>query len=158
MAWKFTSPLANLYIKRFVIDGFSATWSCTIFPGTTPTTTADVSSNWSTYKTTFLVHWTGLSWIHPNANIFNRGNQCVASIPAAATAASGAPTTATWGILWTTGITQLQLANASIPSGQYVVVDVTDNTGNGVIRLADTSITSGQTYQPELICLRLNLV
>lgn len=151
----FTAPLLNLYIKRGIIDGFSATWACTIFRGTQPTA-AQVTSSWSTYSADYMVHWTGISWTHPNANTYGSGNLCqMTAIPTAVVANKGSPNDATYAILWASNVTEATVQGATLPNTAFIIGPVTSTAGNGMVRLSNISITAGISYQPSAILISL---
>lgn len=150
----FTSPFLNLYIKRGIIDNMSSTFAITVFSGSQPTA-ANITSSWSSYNTTSLIHWTGAAWTQPNADTFDQGNYCYVNNVLTATAhATG---TATWGILWRSNVTLATVQGATLPDTVFITGTVTTALSNGIIKLSNTSITSGQSYSPLEVKISLSL-
>ena len=159
MALIFTTPLANLCMYQcFYLQSGTNTWDCTIFSGTQPTA-AQITSNWATYSANYLCHWINATWITPtDQNTLDALQLLTANIPAATAAFRTG--TASWAILWnhTPNVSEAAVQGASLPSTIFWVVPVTNNGGNGVLRLTTTSIVSGTLYQPNDITIKVSLI
>lgn len=142
----------------FYLQSGTNLWDCTIFAGTQPTA-AQITSSYSTYSASALCHWTDATWITPtSADTFGVAQLLSANIPTARTAFNTG--TASWAILWnhTPNVSEAAAQGASLPSTAFWVVPVTNNAGNGVLKLTTTSIVSGTSYQPNDITIRVSLI
>jgi hypothetical protein len=159
MALIFTSPLANVCrYQCFYLQSGANLWDCTIFSGTQPTA-AQITSSWATYSANYLCHWTDVAWQTPiDTNVLDAAQLLSANIPTARAAFRTG--TASWAILWnyTPNVSEAAVQGASLPSTAFWVVPVTDNAGNGVLKLTTTSIVSGTSYQPNDITIRVSLI
>lgn len=158
MALIFTSPIANLFLFQSIQYLYPAnTFTCTIFSGTQPNA-AQITSSWSTYSANYLVHWTAGSWVAPTSpDTFDAPQLMTANVPLAKTAFRSG--TASWAILWPQpSVTEALVQGATLPSTKFLVVPVTVNGGNGVVKLTDTNIVVGNSYQPNDITIRAGIV
>lgn len=106
----------------------------TIYSGTAPTT-AEVVASWATYNSgtaNYLVHLTNSTWNQPSAGpLISMITPPTAVIPTRAG-------TASWAIMWAGQPTAPQLAGAILPLANFLIVGVTEPTGDGVVRFAST--------------------
>lgn len=132
----------------------TTTFAITVFSGAQPTA-ANITSSWNTYRPNSLIHWTGASWTQPNADTFNQGNYCYVNTVLTATAhATG---TAEWGILWNTNVSLATAQGTTLPNTIFIVGTVTTGLSNGIIKLNDTTITSGVSYSPLEVKISMSL-
>ena len=145
MTMQFSSSIANLMAGRGILQGFNVTVQATTFPscitiysGSQPSAAA-VTAAWSSYNSTnaaFLAHFPGASWTNPSA-----GTLVQLSVPAAVNASNSG--TAAWAIVWQSSYTLAQMGTGTLPNAAFLVVPVSLNTGNGVIRMTNLTVTSG---------------
>lgn len=151
----FTAPLLNLYLRRGIIDGFTQPYAVTVFGGSQPTAST-IANSWSSYNTTFLQHWVGMNWNHPNATTLNAGNYIeLTAIPTATTA--NANGVATWGIIWANNVSQANVQLSTLPNTLFIVGPVTDPYGTGMIKVPNTTIVAGTTSSLTDVVLTLSL-
>lgn len=141
MALLYHPNMSQLVANRGFGLGLSSAF--TVFTGAQPTP-ADVIANWTSYNTQFLVHHTGAAWIHPLSNTTTFLS--LGTIPPLTVAANSG--VATWAILWASAVTQVSLANATIPNTYFVLVPVSEQAGTGVVRYVSTTFVAGNSYQP----------
>lgn len=165
MALYYQRTCAMQYLYRLIVNGpnttanisstsltYNVPWSFTIYGGSQPSAN-DLATNWASqsYYNTFLVHWqgSGQTFRQPGLTVYNTGRYMELNTPpSAATSYNSITTTATWGVMWGTGLSQATLlaATSTIPFVNYIVVPVSDLSGNGVIRLYSTSIAPTTSY------------
>lgn len=146
-----TNSYANVGVKYL----FTGTFAVTVFQGTQPSA-AGITTSWSSSSANYLQHWTGVVWSQPNANSPPLGNVIqMNAVPTSTTAhASG---TATWAVLWGSNVTEASVQSGTIPNANFIVGPVTDSTGNGIVRLSSTSITSGASSSPTDVILSFSI-
>lgn len=139
MALLFHPNMAYLAINRGFGAGISS--SLTVFGGAQPSP-AEIIQNWATYRTSFLLHHTGAAWTHPinGTTTF----LSLTTLPAAATA--NATGTGEWAVLWSTPVAQGSLSSPTIPSTSFVVVPVSAQVGQGVVRYLSNIFSAGVSY------------
>lgn len=132
----------------------NAVSSVTIFSGAQPTA-AQISASWSTYSAQYLVHWS-VAWYSPPLVATLAASQYhYCQLPAAKIAFRSG--TAAWGIIWcNSNLSEATIQGGTMPSPArgYIVVPVSDNGGDGCIKVTSTTITAGSSYQPSDITLR----
>lgn len=83
-----------------------------------------------------MAHYVGATWSNPLNGLLLQ----IGIPPAIAAINTGI---GTWAILWDINVTRLQMDGAALPSSKFIVVPVSNDTGPGVIRFADTSFVAG---------------
>jgi len=137
MALLYSQSTRNLMIGRGLLANFSSPCAISVYSGTQPTS-ASIINNWSLYSqptSNFLAHFIGASWTQPSNGILMQLT-VPPTVPADHTG------TASWAILWTTNVSAVTVAGASLPSNNFAVVACSDAIGPGVIRFVSTSITA----------------
>lgn len=168
MALQYHQPLLNNFMSsgvRYGISGGSNSTgtAVTLFKGTQPTA-ADILASWTTYNVSALVHWTGVLWLTPPDVNTLTSTKSTTTLPPSATTAFGTGT-AEWALLWPTtvisgvagGVTQVNVLGSTIPSNLFIVVPASGPVGNGVVKVANTSIQSGTSYAPTDITIRMGI-
>lgn len=114
----------------------------TIYAGTAPTPD-QIVANWSAYNSTtadYLVHFTNAQWTQAGSTNPTSLIQITTVPTAVAAVRSG---TATWAILWAGQPSGGQLSGTTLPFSNFLVVNVSDQVGDGVVRFSSTTFTSG---------------
>lgn len=147
MALQFSNTFSNLVFKQALVRKFTTPyWFCiAIYQGARPTAD-NVANNWATYNTTGT---TLLSWCAFQGQSYfthlTATNTLTTSIslPSATPLRAG---TATWAAImcsstnqWSTLMNSPTISAANNQGG-IITCDVTDITGNGVIRLNDVNV------------------
>lgn len=130
-----------------MIVNLTGTCSITVYGGTQPSA-ATVASNWTSYNSNFLCHFSAITPTQPNADSLTAYPQSLQFSSSSTNTASNTGT-ATWCIIWSHSvatITAASLVGATIPTTMFLVADVSDISGTGVVKLLSTSITSGSSY------------
>lgn len=128
----FYTNLRNLMVGSGILKGLASSVGITVYSGVQPSA-ATITSNWSAYNSTnsnFLIHFPGVGWTHPS-----QGTVAFISIttfPAATPATNTG--TGTWCIIWSTNPSGATLSGATLPSTSFLVGNVTDLLGNGIVR------------------------
>lgn len=133
------SSIRNLMLGRGIAPAFSAPFAISVYGGIKPPA-ATIANNWSAYNsdsTDFLAHYQGASWQQPSWGTI----LALSAIPAANNALHSG--TGTWCILWTTNVTPAAVALTTLPNTQFIVADVSEFGGNGVIKFTSTVFTLG---------------
>jgi hypothetical protein len=139
MTVQFHSNIRNLIVGRGLSLGFTSPCAISIFGGARPTA-AQITSSWASYNTSnpnFLAHYLGATWTNPNGGTV----LTLTTIPAAVNALNTG--TGVWAILWATNISGASVAGSTLPSTQFIVVDVSEFAGTGVIKFTSAEFTSG---------------
>jgi len=148
----FSSSLVNLVAQRGLLETFglgggfgttSTNTSISIYSGAQPLA-SDVVTGWSPYTSAspdFLLHFMNARWGRPTSTspFISLG-----VFPGPATAVHDGA--GTWAIIWTSAITAANVAGATLPSGTFIVVPVSDLVGNGVIKFNPNAFTTGTPY------------
>lgn len=148
MAVKFTQSFATLFTYS-ISRMFDSSFSVTVYSGAlaSPTT---IVNNWTTYnQSSALCLWhapNGCSWqVLTNTILSN------ATIPAAvAPLRSG---TASWFIAWPTAV---NINSVSIPTTRFMVGDVTNLFGTGIMKFVDTSLVTSTSTTFSEMSLKIN--
>lgn len=116
----------------------------TIWGGVQPSAAA-FETNWaSTYKTTYLVTFgTALSVIQANAQTPDLGVVLTNNGTPTATAALNSGT-ATWAVVWDT--IRAPSGQTTVNTLKYMIVPISDTSGNAPLRMTTTTITAPSTY------------
>ena len=157
MALLLTSPIMNLYVRKAFLDFMDSTFTVTLYQNTQPTA-ADLTSSYSTYYPDMLLHWKGASmlWTQPNQDTLNAGNTCYVNAPNSNTAIRTG--TATWAVIWAnTQVTEAIANNTTLPNNRFIICPASDGSGNGIVKLTSTSITSGVSYAASEILLAFGI-
>ena len=115
------------------------TLGVTVYSGVAPTA-ADVAASWVTYNSStpdYLVHFTNMTWSQPGQGTLLQ----MTTAPTPVTPVNNG--VASWAIIWAGQPTGIQLASSTIPFSKFLVVSVSDGVGDGVIRFASTTLTTG---------------
>ena len=135
----FSSLLHRLVAGRGFAAGFTSPFAISIYGGVKPSA-AQILANWTSYNnsagTDFLAHYVGAVWTHPG------GTETIHLTPPAA-ANSLNTGIGTWCILWTSNVTQIAAVGGIIPNTQFIVADVSNFGGTGIIRFTDVNFTVG---------------
>lgn len=118
------------------LGGIHASQSITVFSGSQPTG-ASVVANWaSTYANNYLAHFNGTSFVQqPDGNSLQ-----LTVFPSSTPINSG---TAAWAIIWDTAVNDTAVQGASLPSTNFLIVPVSNQTSNGIIRFQNTALVAG---------------
>lgn len=143
MAVKFTQSFATLFTNG-IYRLFDNNFAVTVYSGSlaSPQT---VVNNWTTYnQNSALCLWhasSGCSWQILTSTILN-----TATIPAPTAPLRNG--TASWFIAWPTAVS---INTVNIPTTKFIVGDVTNLFGTGIMKFVDTSLnTSTATTFSEL--------
>lgn len=144
MTMQFSSSIANLMAGRGILQAFNTGIQPTTFPscitvysGAQPTAAA-VAAAWASYNSTnaaFLAHFPGAFWTQPSY-----GPLVQLTVPAAVNASNSG--TAAWAIVWQNSYSLAQMGTGTIPNSVFAVVPVSLNTGTGVIRMTNLTVTA----------------
>ena len=111
----------------------------TVYKGTAPAPSA-IEASWTSYNSSsadYLVHFTNATWAMLSVSPLIT----ISAVPTVqAPVASG---TATWAILWAGQPTAPQLASGTLPFSNFLVVNVSDAVGDGVVRFSSTALAAG---------------
>lgn len=135
----FSSLINRLVAGRGFNYGFSTPFAMSIYAGLKPVA-AQIIANWPGYNASnpnFLAHYIGAAWTHPG------GTESIhlTTLPPAVNANNTG--LGTWCILWSSNVSAVNVAAATLPNTQFIVADVSDFGGTGVIRFTDPNFTSG---------------
>lgn len=135
----FSSLINRLVAGRGFNYGFSTPFAMSIYAGLKPVA-AQIIASWTSFNTSninFLAHYQGAAWTHPG------GTESIhlTTIPPAVIANNTG--LGTWCILWSSNVTPASVAGATLPNAQFIVADVSDFGGTGIIRFTDPNFTSG---------------
>jgi hypothetical protein len=115
------------------------TLGVTVYSGTAPTTAAVVAS-WATYNSSspsYLVHFTDMSWAQPGP-----GALLEMSLPAPTLQTPVNNGTASWAIIWAGQPSPSDLSGTFLPFTNFLIVSVSDELGDGVVRFTSTAFTT----------------
>lgn len=118
--------------------GFSSP-SVTLYSGAQPTA-ANYQTNWTSYRSnnsSFL--WHSVSGLEMTL-MANQLTVYGSSFPALTNPSNNG--TASWCVIWGSSISLASMANATIPSTQFMIGNVTTITGDGLVKLQSTSLTT----------------
>jgi hypothetical protein len=137
------------YAGLYVESGQGATNTITLFGGTQPTA-AQVVASWPTYSAQYLVHWTSVGVVAPNGDLFS-----FATPAAKAAFRSG---TGAWAIWWPGAVTDAAVQGSTLPRTDFCILPASESGGNGCFRMTSLAITSGTSYQPSDIAIKMGFV
>lgn len=110
--------------------------SISIYSGVAPSP-ATIIADWPSYNTSssnFLIHFVPVNW-----SMVGYGNLILMSgAPPAVTPLHDG--TATWAIIWGSSLGADSLAGSTIPIDHFLTVNVSDASGDGIVRLASTTV------------------
>lgn len=163
MAIQYFQPMLTKFMGtalRYCLSGGSASnpSAITLMKGAQPSA-ASIVSSWSTYNGSVLVHWDDVNWLEPpDKQTLTAQKSTTTNLATARTAvASG---TAEWAILWcrkSTVVDQTSVLSTTLPYSQFIVVPASGPTGNGVVKVASTTIVSGTSYQYTDVTIRMGI-
>lgn len=148
MAITFNTNIASAYMglgfNPIMIPTNGA--SISVYSGARPTA-ATLASNWSSYNSNtssfLLPYFAGGT----NAWVFSSVSNSWALVPSLYNNFIGSilhTGTATWAVIWGAYMTTISNYNtATLPTTNFIVVDVSDSTGTGTLRLNNTTFTVG---------------
>lgn len=144
---------------RYGLSGGSPTnpSAITLMKGTQPSA-ASISSSWATYNGSVLIHWDTLNWLEPPDKLTLTAQKSTTTNLASKTAVGSG--TAEWAILWCRRpslITEAQVLSTTLPHTSFIVVPASGPTGNGVVKVASTTIVSGTSYQYTDVTIRMGI-
>lgn len=158
MTIAFSNSMRYTYIHRGVLQGMSSMTAmnqnqvgysaCTVYAGARPTA-AQILASWPTYNSSsndLLAHWVSAGWTVPNITSATTGN-VLTIIYAPANVMPIHSGTATWAIIWPGNISQASLSSSTIPSTSFMVVDVSDLNGVGVLKFNTLSVIVGVSHR-----------
>jgi hypothetical protein len=125
----------------------------TIYSGTIPTPAA-IAASWATYNSSspnYLAHFTNATWFQPSQGSLLQ----ITGFPTPVTPVNNG--TASWAIIWAGQPSPAQLSGTTLPFASFLVVSVSDTVGDGVIRFASTTFTTGSTVSVEDGSIGVNL-
>lgn len=152
MAIIYNYNIRNLWCNAGILEAgtnwssnpYRSTWGVTVLSGAQPSAST-ITSGWSSYNTAYLCHWQGVVIYQANGDTSGAAQGLALYSPTSTPNANDSGT-ASWAIMWPTNPSEATIQGSSLPSTQFIVVPVTDTAGNGVIRLASTSLTIGNPY------------
>ena len=134
----FSTTFGPFILNRLGAKFAGAGRSISIYSGAQPTATA-ITEAWSSYKSSnsiFLAHFNDV--ILTNGYALTTPSLTLTTPPTSTITPSNNGT-ASWAIIW--GANNVNPAALSVPaSGVFVVVPVSDQLSNGVVRLASTNV------------------
>lgn len=139
MTIKYSATLAQLFLHRGILQGNGLVFTnhaITIYSGSKPGKAAFVSGFNASYNNAaaaFLAHYVGANWSQTEY-------LATLTVPAAVNAAHSG--TGAWAVLWF-GANTAEGSMGTIPTTNFAIVDVSDETGEGIIRFDDLTFTSG---------------
>lgn len=156
MALQFRDSIKYLFLHSGMLFGMSG-WnggyqlsqpaiytSCTIFGGTRATA-AQLLASWSTYNSTnnpnLLAHYTSAQWHIPNVTTSSGNVLTIITLPANSTPLNTG--VGSWAVLWNNNANQASLSSTTIPSTSFIVVDISDLAGTGVLKFNSLSFVAG---------------
>lgn len=129
--------IRNLFVNRGIVPSFSSP-SVTLYSGAQPTSSAIISS-WSSYNNTNSnLLWHGQSGL--TLAVTNGVTVYGSAFPAATNPVRNG--TAAWGIVWSSSLAYSSMGTSTIPNTFFVVAPVSSTTGNGVIKLNSTTLST----------------
>lgn len=152
MAIQYSKASGNMYAE--VLYQLQNNKSLTIYGGTQPSS-QDIITNWnakyrqgSTDPAAPLLHLTSVALDRVTGNWLNTTLGYGSIINNLVPTPTNAFVTgiATWAIWWSTAATLANIQSSSIPSSSFIVLPVTDYTGNGIVKLTSTNLTAGSSY------------
>lgn len=151
MATQFEANIRNLMVGRGILPVFttSNTGAITLFSGDQPSANTLIS-DWNTIRSLLLITWQSVGYAQSGATSPGTGIFVGNSLPSATAQASG---TATWGVIWATNLNVTPAS--SLPTTSFIIVPVSDSAGNGVIKLASTSLVSGSPYTIQTLTINI---
>lgn len=126
-----------LFANRGITSMFSSP-AVTLYSGTQPSS-ATIISSWSSYNNTS----SNLLWHAPSGLTITTTNSITiygSSFPAATNPVRDG--TASWGIIWSGSLAYNSMGTSTIPNTFFVVAPVSSTTGNGVIKLNSTTLST----------------
>lgn len=135
MAVTWGSDFPALYANRAILAAMGGSFAITIYGGTKPNA-ADFVTNFASYNSgnaVFLAHYAG-------AALTQSGSLLPLTLPAAVNASNTG--TGVWVVLWSTN-PALGSMGGAIPTTTFILADVSDTGGSGVVRFSSLSFTSG---------------
>ena len=134
----FSTTFGPFILNRLATKVGSGVRSISIYSGSQPTATA-ISQNWADYRSSnsiFLAHFNDVAMTNGYALTTP---SFTLTTPPTSTVTPINNGTAAWAIIW--GANNVNPAALSIPAtGQFIVVPVTTQLLNGVVRFADVNI------------------
>lgn len=146
----YSTTFINAFLYR--TQAITTNWGVTVYSGAQPTATNFIT-NWTSYRTSYLAHWTPFTWSQPDVGTYTRGDYLqVSSYPSAQVALNTG--TVSWGVLWANSSNSTVLQNsANVITTSFILCPAGDFLSNSVIRFANASIVSGQSYPLQDIIL-----
>lgn len=145
-------PNIRILVASYLLDTMSGNVSITLYSGEQPAP-ATIISSWTSYNRNSSV----CLWNSENGNYFVRSNNMIYLSTSANPVVPFRNGTAAWGIIWRGSVNNSALASNSIPNSQFTVAPVTDSTGNGIIKLNSTSLTTSTSVTINSMSLTINL-
>lgn len=137
MALIYHPNIRGLIANTGILPQFSSP-SITLYSGTQPNP-ASIISSWSSYNSSS----SDLLWHAQNGltmSIINDVTVYASAFPALASPVRNG--TASWAILWVSNLAYSAMGTSTIPSTYFIVLPVSNTTGNGVVRLESTSLST----------------
>lgn len=139
MALIYNSGIRNLATSN-INAGFSSP-SLTIYSGAQPTP-ATLISSWSSYNNTnsnLLWHaQSGLTLTIPASGVSIYASTTPSAIPVRDGIAS-------WAVMWSSSVAYSAMGTSTIPTQSFMICPVSVTTGNGVVRLTSTTLSTATT-------------
>jgi hypothetical protein len=156
MALMFRDSAKFVYLYRGILQGMASLGgtapnqvgytAITVYGGTRPTAAAILAS-WPTYNSAtsnLLAHFVSAGWNIPGVTLTTGSVMAMPYPPGNAIPLHTG--TGTWAILWPTNISQASLANSTIPSTSFMVVDISDLAGTGVVKFNTLDFVTGVSH------------
>lgn len=141
MAITFHPNIRYLMTCRGLVGGLESSIGITIYSGAQPSA-ASITSSWASYNSTTAGHL-----VHFSSGAITQSGTIatLTTIPSPTLPTNSGE--ATWGIIWAINPTGEQLASSTLPSTSFIVAPVTGGGSTGIIRISNTSITTGTLVQ-----------
>lgn len=105
----------------------------------------DLINNWPTYNTTYLLHFSDVLYYHQYTDLKANSTFLTLNTAPAAQTAQGTGD-ADWAIIWIGNQSESNVNGSTIPNTSFLIASVSNTAGNGTIKLDNTSVVSGNTY------------
>lgn len=145
MAIVFSQSVNNLLIGRGLMAAIAGSSAISIYSGTQPTS-AQIEASWLSFNSSsgdFLAHYVGGVWTQPSNGILLQLTGLPSPVPAMRTG------TGTWCIVWTTNVSDVEVAGSTLPHTNFIVGACSNEVGDGIIRFADPAFIAA-TSKPVL--------
>lgn len=151
MAVKFTQSFATLFSYSIwrMYGTTAGSNSISVYSGAIPATQT-IISNWSTYNyNSSLCLWSSVGGC--TLQILTDTILSASALPAAAAPLRNG--TASWFILWSGTV---NINSVTIPSTKFMVGDVSNLFGTGILKFTDTALSTSTSIAPSELSFKIN--